>query len=114
MLGGAAGSLARFVIGSAIMSRIGGRFPWGTIVINVTGSFLIGFLMTWLTERFSPHPNWRLLLVGNRDEFHARPSLPLMRWEQPSMIAGKPCLMISMSVAHTAMASMRTKTPVNR
>ena len=63
MLGGAAGSLARFVIGSAIMSRIGGRFPWGTIFINVTGSFLIGFVMTWLTERLSPHPNWRLLLV---------------------------------------------------
>jgi CrcB protein len=32
------------------------------MVINVTGSFLIGMLMTLLTERL-PHPNWRLLLV---------------------------------------------------
>jgi len=32
-------------------------------VINVTGSFLIGLLMTLLTGRLQPHPNWRLLLV---------------------------------------------------
>jgi CrcB protein len=63
MLGGAIGTLARYVVGTAIMSRVGGRFPWGTVVINITGSFLIGFIVTAFTERFSPHPNWRLLLV---------------------------------------------------
>ena len=45
------------------MTRFGGKFPLGTLVINVTGSFLIGFLMTMLTERFKLDPNWRLLLV---------------------------------------------------
>jgi len=35
----------------------------GTVVINITGSFLIGFLMTALTERLAPSPNWRLILV---------------------------------------------------
>ncbi len=45
------------------MSRIGGRFPLGTLLINVSGSFFIGLLMTLFTERFQPHPNWRLLLV---------------------------------------------------
>jgi CrcB protein len=63
MLGGATGSLARYVIGTAIMTRVGGRFPAGTVFINITGSFLIGFLMTLLTERLQPNPNWRLLLV---------------------------------------------------
>jgi CrcB protein len=63
MLGGAAGSLARYVAGMAIMARLGGRFPLGTLVINVTGSFLIGLLMALFTERFHPHPYWRLLLV---------------------------------------------------
>ena len=63
LVGGAAGSLARYVVGTAIMTRVGGRFPWGTIFINITGSFLIGFLMTLLTERLQPSPNWRLLLV---------------------------------------------------
>lgn len=63
LFGGGAGSLARYVAGLAIMTRFGGRFPLGTLVVNVTGSFLIGLLMTLLTERFQPHPNWRLLLV---------------------------------------------------
>jgi fluoride exporter len=63
LIGGAVGSLTRYVAGTAIMTRFGGRFPLGTFVINVTGSFLIGFIMTLLTERLQPHPNWRLLLV---------------------------------------------------
>jgi CrcB protein len=62
-LGGGIGSLARYVAGSAIMTRFGSRFPLGTMVVNATGSFLIGLLMTLLTERWQPHPNWRLLLV---------------------------------------------------
>ncbi|HLI18059.1 MAG TPA: NRDE family protein [Rhodanobacteraceae bacterium] len=36
------------------------------------------------------HPRWRLLLIGNRDEAHARPSAPLARWaDDPAMIAGR-------------------------
>jgi len=63
VIGGGAGALARYVAASAIMTRFGGKFPLGTLVINVTGSFLIGFLMTMLTERFNLDPVWRLLLV---------------------------------------------------
>src|SRR5215471_21401050 len=63
LVGGGVGALVRYALGLEIAARIGGRFPLGTMVINVTGSFLIGLLMTLLTERFQPHPNWRLLLV---------------------------------------------------
>ncbi len=38
------------------------------------------------------HPHWRLLLVGNRDEFHARPSAPLARWADSPVIAGRDLL----------------------
>lgn len=63
MVGGALGSLARYVTGTAIMGRFGTKFPLGTLFVNVTGSFLVGLLMALLTERWQPHPNWRLLLV---------------------------------------------------
>lgn len=63
LAGGALGSLTRFVVGTAIMARLGGRFPYGTVFINLTGSFLIGFAMTFLTERTDLSPNWRFLLV---------------------------------------------------
>jgi fluoride exporter len=63
LIGGGTGALARYAAGSAIMARFGGRFPLGTLAINVTGSFAIGFLMTVLTERYQLNPAWRLLLV---------------------------------------------------
>jgi CrcB protein len=63
VIGGAAGSLARYLASVAIMNRTGGRFPFGTALVNITGSFLIGLIMTILTERSLVNPNWRLLLV---------------------------------------------------
>jgi len=61
--GAGLGGLTRYVAGTWITERYGGRFPMGTFLINITGAFLIGILMTILTERFHPHPNWRLFLV---------------------------------------------------
>ena len=62
-IGGGTGALARYVAGTAIMRRFGGSFPLGTLAINVTGSFLIGLLMTLLTERYKLDPRWRLAMV---------------------------------------------------
>jgi CrcB protein len=64
LLGGGAGSLSRYVVGSALVTRYGTRLPIvGTMTINVTGSFLIGILMTLITERFGANQNLRPLLV---------------------------------------------------
>lgn len=63
LAGGAIGSLARYIAGTAIMSRFTGRFPLGTLIVNVTGCFFIGAIMTMLTQKTAPHPNWRLFLV---------------------------------------------------
>lgn len=43
-------------------SRLGTRFPYGTFIINITASFLIGFIMTLLAERTHWSPNWRYLI----------------------------------------------------
>ena len=63
LAGAGLGGLARFALGTWIMARSAGRFPLGTFLINISGSFFIGLLMTLLTERLQPHPNWRLFLV---------------------------------------------------
>lgn len=63
LAGAGLGGLIRYTLGTWIMAKYGGRFPMGTFAINVSGAFLIGVLMTLLTERWQPHPNWRLFLV---------------------------------------------------
>ncbi len=64
LFGGGVGSLARFLLTTAIVTRYGMKFPIvGTITINVTGSFLIGLLMTIITERAGVNSNLRPLLV---------------------------------------------------
>lgn len=63
-LGGCLGSVLRFWLGSYIGGKTGTRFPYGTFVINVTGSFLVGFLFAVLTARSHWSPNWRYLILA--------------------------------------------------
>jgi fluoride exporter len=63
LCGAGLGGLARYLVGTAIAARYAGRFPLGTLAVNVSGSFLAGVLMILLTEKFHAHPNWRLFLV---------------------------------------------------
>jgi len=62
-IGGAVGAVSRYAIALWIGQRWGRGFPLGTFVINVSGSFLIGLLMTLMVDRFTVDPRWRLLLV---------------------------------------------------
>jgi CrcB protein len=61
-VGGFLGSIARYWVGGYISDRMGTRFPYGTFLINVTGSFLIGLTVTLLAERVHLDPNWRYLV----------------------------------------------------
>jgi len=63
LAGAGLGGMARYALGAWIMARYGGRFPLGTLAVNLSGAFLIGLAMSLLTERFQPHPYWRLFLV---------------------------------------------------
>ncbi|MEQ1884064.1 MAG: fluoride efflux transporter CrcB [Bryobacteraceae bacterium] len=68
MLGAALGGLARYVAGSAILQRFTSRFPEnvfpvGTLVVNVTGCFLIGLAMSIFVAKQDPNPALRLFLV---------------------------------------------------
>jgi fluoride exporter len=63
ILGGGAGSALRYWMQGLVHDRLGSGFPYGTLAVNILGSFLIGFLMISLEERFLSNPSLRLLLT---------------------------------------------------
>jgi CrcB protein len=58
-LGGALGSVARYWVGSTVGGRMGIRFPFGTLVVNLTACVIIGFALTLLGKRVEIDPTWR-------------------------------------------------------
>ena len=58
--GGAIGASARWWLGGLLAERFGGAFPWHTLVVNVTGAFLLGVLMALSAERGVIGNDWRL------------------------------------------------------
>lgn len=62
-IGAILGANARWIISRYLAKVIGPVFPYGTLLINVTGSFIVGFYMIWATERVLVDPRWRLLVV---------------------------------------------------
>lgn len=61
-VGGALGAIARYWVGSAIASRLGAKFPYGTFVINISACIIIGFSLTYLGKRAELNPAWRYLI----------------------------------------------------
>jgi len=63
--GGAIGALLRYWTSLAVHSRLGSGFPYGTLMVNVLGSLLMGFLYIWLIERIAAGATLRaFLLIG--------------------------------------------------
>ena len=62
-LGGAAGAVARYLVGVQALRSFGPHWPWGTFAVNVVGGFLMGALAGWLAHRGgADQERWRLLL----------------------------------------------------
>jgi len=65
MLGGALGAIARFMVSNAVANKLGSHFPYGTLTVNVLGSFVMGLLALLLVERMQLDPLLRLgVFVG--------------------------------------------------
>jgi len=62
-VGGFVGANARYLLGRLLAGRVGDGVPVVTLVVNVSGSFAIGVVLTLLTERWAADPAWRLLVV---------------------------------------------------
>ena len=63
IVGGAAGAAARYLINISPLGAASSKFPLATFVINLAGSFLIGFLAMAFAERFEANEAFRLLLI---------------------------------------------------
>jgi fluoride exporter len=63
LVGGALGSAARYLVSTWMADRFGAGFPWGTLVVNVAGSFLIGIIATLADEAGSIGTSGRVFLV---------------------------------------------------
>jgi CrcB protein len=62
-LGAIVGANLRYVLSRLTAKLMGPVFPYGTLMINVAGSFIVGWFMIWTTERVLVDPRWRLLIV---------------------------------------------------
>lgn len=63
MAGGALGAAGRFWLSGILLRQLGTGFPWGTLAVNLIGSFLAGFLVVWLEGRGPSALYWRAFLV---------------------------------------------------
>ncbi len=63
LAGGGLGSAARYLVGVWVRTRFGEAFPWGTLAVNVAGSFLIGLIAALADDRGGMSPNVRLFLI---------------------------------------------------
>jgi fluoride exporter len=55
-IAGAFGALARYGLDGLVSRRLPTAFPWGTFVVNISGAFILGFLMTLMTEQLTTAP----------------------------------------------------------
>lgn len=62
-LGAVFGANARYFVSRYCAKVLGPQFPYGTLIINVVGSLLVGFFVIWTTERVLVDPRWKLLVV---------------------------------------------------
>ena len=63
MLGGALGAAGRHWLGGVLLRQLGDGFPWGTLAVNLIGSFAAGFLAIWLEGRGPSALYWRAFLI---------------------------------------------------
>jgi CrcB protein len=58
-IGGAFGAMLRYFVGVIAAERFGQRFPVGTLTINISACFMIGFILEYLNQHTGTNPFWR-------------------------------------------------------
>jgi CrcB protein len=61
--GAVVGACARYFLSGFVARHFSTIFPYGTVLINITGSFVLGYFLIYSTERALLDPRWRLLVA---------------------------------------------------
>jgi CrcB protein len=62
-IGAIVGANLRYFVGQSVAKLLASSLPYGTLLINLTGSFILGFFLVWTGERVLADPRWRLLIA---------------------------------------------------
>lgn len=62
-LGAIIGANLRYFVAQYVAKAIPSTFPFGTLIINITASFILGFFLIWTSERVLADPRWRLFIA---------------------------------------------------
>jgi len=107
-LGGAGGAVSRYLVDTLVSERVGAEFPWGTFVVNMTGSFVLGVLFALAVERDVLPSDIRLpVMTGSVGAYTTFSTLMLETWrlaETGSTVAAVANIVGSVAVGLTVMA----------
>ena len=80
-VGGAAGAVSRYLLQGWVEELTGGRFPWGTFVVNISGSFFLGLVFALAMDRAIMSPEIRVpLMIGFIGSYTTFSTLMLESW----------------------------------
>jgi fluoride exporter len=102
-IGGALGSVCRYLVGLWALRQFGPNFPWGTLTVNVAGSFAIGLLAELIVRRYDASPEMRLLLItgvlGGFTTFSAFSLDVITLFERGAALAGATYVLASVAIS---------------
>ncbi|HLZ13741.1 MAG TPA: fluoride efflux transporter CrcB [Candidatus Acidoferrum sp.] len=101
---GAAGTLARYGLQGVVQIRAGGAFPYGTLLVNLTGCFLLGLIGQFTLNRMVISPDWRIAIAVGF--FGGYTTFSSFGWETAKMLEEGEWLRASTYVAASVIAGL--------
>jgi CrcB protein len=101
---GAAGTLARYGLQGVVQVRTGGLFPYGTLLVNLTGCFFLGLIAQFTLNRMVISPDWRIAIAVGF--FGGYTTFSSFGWETAKMMEDGEWMRASVYVAASVIAGL--------